>query len=594
MKKLVVRSIIIGIVTLVVWFIVSIFVGGTNFQSKYRLEKAEIEHKVMEDGTMQVHEKIDYRMVKPYRGLLRDIPSDWVKYRDLRVWTEGMNYTKIENFSTENSINLRVWLVPYNGSPRTPAKDGDPVTLHISYTVEGIVQEGNDVSQIFRKYWGEGWEQPVKNLKASFTFPDKLTPINIYSHPPIEAINEGNRYIFEMRNMPSRTFGEVRFLFPEGYFENAKKGNFSLSDIESIEESFKGKVNFWKYYLPVVLAVLTIVVLFVIFYFMGREPNIAYDAYYERELPTNDEPELVNAIVKNLCMGVDNDGIGACILNLYRRGYVDFNVNPKKEKVEGIIIKKATGTDLASTERQLLSFFAKYAIDFGEEKVFDFGELKRRFRGKQSEARKFTQELNAWKSLIKGKVRERKYLLSSGAWLSKLYSVFLIFISFFTLISISSSYELGFLSDYARYIYGIFAVTGAIVFFLPVDVFGRWTKTGREYYLKWKNFENFLKDYSLLSEYPPSSVVLWEEYLVYATALGIAEEVRKHMSKIVPEDLWKEEGGHMYMYYPYGLYVSRDFGSVVSSANVSSSSSSGGSGAGGVGGGSGGGGGGAF
>ncbi|MCD6160060.1 MAG: DUF2207 domain-containing protein [Kosmotoga sp.] len=593
MRKTIIRSIIIGAIALAVWFIVSIIVGGTDFNSIYRLEKAEIEHRVLEDGTMQVHEKIEYRLVKPYRGLIRKVPSDWVEYSDLKVWTEGMDYTKIENYSTKNSIDLKVWLVPYNGSPRNPSKGGDLVTLHITYKVEGIVQKGNDISQIFRKYWGEGWGQPVKDLTAVFIFPDQLKPIQIYSHPPVKPTNEGNQYIFEVKNMPSHAFGEVRFLFPEGFFENAKSGNFDLEDIKNIEESFEQKVDFWKYQLPIILAVLTIVVFFLLFYFMGREHNINYNAYYERELPSKDEPELVNAVVKKLCMGVDNDGLGACILNLYRRGYVDFDVNPKKEKVEGIIIKRTTGNDLADTERQLLSFFAKYAANIGDQKIFDFDELKRRFRRSQKEAKQFTQELNAWKSLIKGKVKERKYLLSAGAGLSKLYSIFLIFISFIALFTISNSYEIGFLSTFAKYIYGIFCITGAIVLFLPVDVFGRWTKTGREYYLKWKNFENYLKDYSLLSEYPPSSVILWEEYLVYATALGIAEEVRKHMSKIIPEELWKREGGHMYMYYPYGLYISRDFGSVASTAVASSSSSSSG-GAGGVGGGSGGGGGGAF
>jgi uncharacterized membrane protein len=35
----------------------------------------------------------------------------------------------------------------------------------------------------------------------------------------------------------------------------------------------------------------------------------------------------------------------------------------------------------------------------------------------------------------------------------------------------------------------------------------------------------YIKDFSLIKEYPPESVKVWNKYLVYATALGIADEV---------------------------------------------------------------------
>ncbi|AKI96859.1 DUF2207 domain-containing protein [Kosmotoga pacifica] len=594
MKKLIIRGVITAAVSLAIWIIISLVVGGTGFNSTYHLESVEIEHRIMDDGTMEVHEKINYLLVKPYRGIYREIPTGRTKYSDIKVWTEGMNYTKIQNFSTANSLKLKVWLVPFNGSPREPSEGGDRVTLHITYKVQEAVEEGYDVAQLFWKYWGEDWEQPVKNLKASFSFPDYVNPIKIYTHPPADIKRESNTYWLQWKKFPAKTFGEVRMVLPKGVFTVSDSGRYTLEDIEKIENDYSRKVMLWKVNLPLILLGSSILILFLLFYFMGREPRIDYNALYERELPTNDGPEFINAVVKNLCTGVDNDGLGACILNLYRKGYLDFNVDSKKGRIEGIILKKLSGGDLSSAELQLLQFFSRYAIDFGDRKIFDFSELKSRFRKNQKEARRFTQELRTWKSFIKAMIKERKYLLSTGAGLSKLYALFLMAFSLFALFNVANSYEINFLFPVARYVYGLFWGVGAVVLTLPVDVFGRWTKKGREYYLKWKNFENYLKDYSLLSEYPPSSVVLWEEYLVYATALGVADEVRKHMNKIVPQELWEKEGGHMYMYYPYGLHVSRDFGSVVSTASAASSSSSSGSGAGGVGGGSGGGGGGAF
>ena len=48
------------------------------------------------------------------------------------------------------------------------------------------------------------------------------------------------------------------------------------------------------------------------------------------------------------------------------------------------------------------------------------------------------------------------------------------------------------------------------------DIFGRWTESGRVYYLKWKNLKEFLEDNSLIKEHPPESIVVWKKYLIYA------------------------------------------------------------------------------
>jgi uncharacterized membrane protein len=143
----------------------------------------------------------------------------------------------------------------------------------------------------------------------------------------------------------------------------------------------------------------------------------------------------------------------------------------------------------------------------------------------------------------------------------------------------------------------IYWISGSFVLVLPRSVFGRWTKIGREYYLKWKNFAKFLTDFSTLSQHPPESIILWEDYLIYATALGIADKVEKNLKKLVPEEIWEQESEHPYIYYMPMSYLRSEFSSLRSvavSSTSSTSSGSGGSSAGGAGGGSGGGGGGAF
>jgi uncharacterized membrane protein len=139
------------------------------------------------------------------------------------------------------------------------------------------------------------------------------------------------------------------------------------------------------------------------------------------------------------------------------------------------------------------------------------------------------------------------------------------------------------------------------------DFFGRWTKEGREYYQKWVNFSRFLSDFSLLSEYPPESIIVWEKYLVYGTALGVAEKVISTLQKFIPREIWEAQSQHGQFYNPspflFGsqLYLLRNTASatiVQAQARSKGSSGWGGGGfsggGGGIGGGSGGGRGGAF
>ena len=125
--------------------------------------------------------------------------------------------------------------------------------------------------------------------------------------------------------------------------------------------------------------------------------------------------------------------------------------------------------------------------------------------------------------------------------------------------------------------------------FLPDDIFGQWTPEGRVFYLKWKNFKKFLQDNSLIKEHAPDSIVVWKKYLIYGTALGIADKVYESMKLKIPDYADYDDSVLVYHYYGgyHMMHAAYDTG--YSAANPSDSS-----GFGGLGGGSGGGGGGAF
>lgn len=81
-----------------------------------------------------------------------------------------------------------------------------------------------------------------------------------------------------------------------------------------------------------------------------------------------------------------------------------------------------------------------------------------------------------------------------------------------------------------------------------------------------------MSEFSLMKEREVPELVLWEKYLVYATAFGISEKVLKQLKVVYPQisDEQYMANGYTYLY----LINSRSFGnSFISTLNTSVGSS---------------------
>jgi len=65
--------------------------------------------------------------------------------------------------------------------------------------------------------------------------------------------------------------------------------------------------------------------------------------------------------------------------------------------------------------------------------------------------------------------------------------------------------------------------------------FDGYTQKGINEQVKWKAFKKFMVEFSLLKEKEIPQLVLWEKYLVYATAFGVADKVIKQLKISYPE-----------------------------------------------------------
>ncbi|HSV30990.1 MAG TPA: DUF2207 domain-containing protein [Atribacteraceae bacterium] len=603
-KKPIIR--IVGVIILALLFILIQYVGGNPyflwyFDALYQVESAVIEQRMLPDGRVEVHETIEYLMRKPFRGVFREIPPDrYVTMDNVRLWTEGIEKRSVEFLQhTDSGFAARVWLVPQGSEERLNPREESRFTLHVTYTAKQVFENGQDVAQVFRQFWG-GWDAPAGEVRGIFEFPPEVKITGVYTHPTLPVERLENRFLITAQNLPPETFAEVRFLadpLPAMRYA-VDNPTLSLREIAQIEAGYRAHQR--EAWFPWTMALLAFIVLLIlIFWFMGKEPEIPYQGIYERELPSDDPPDFVNAMVKNMAGPVDRDGLAATLMHLYQRDVIDFQDEEGKPTIRLTNPNETKG--LAQSEIQLLELLKK----FSSEGVFRFDDIEHKLRNSLSEARSFNSSLSAYESLVRASVTSRHYLQQTGNYLAKFLAVLMMLVST-VVVEMALQPTTGHLLPFLTVLAGAFWFGGGGILFVRRDFFGRWTREGRKYYLKWNNFSRYLTDYSLLSEHPPESVVLWEKYLVYATALGLASQVMRHLQQLIPREVWEAQSRHGHFYgagfYLFGAQMYGLHSTAALTITQATSKSSGGfggrggfgGGGGGFGGGSGGGRGGAF
>jgi len=549
-------------------FLVLLFLGiqylGDNpyltwyFQSLYRIESARVESRLLETGEMEVHETISYRMRKPFRGVFREIPpARYEVMEGVNLWTEDLETQEVELTPLpRGGFSARVWLVPRGSTYRLDPRKHPWVTLHVAYRVKGVVENGRDIAQLFRQFWGE-WDAPAKLVEGVFDFPSEVTVKRVYTHPRMSWERMGNRFLIRAWNLPPQSIAEVRFvtdpLLTMPYA--ASNPTLTLQKVEEVEAGYRSEIcnliTPW-----IVLLLIFLFLFFLIFLLLGRETPVEYQRFYEQEPPYADSPDFVNAVVRHLASRVGEEGVAAALLDLYHREYIDF----AEGKDGSIILKEGRSLkDLPPSQEKLLELLQKFAAGG----VFRFDALKERLEGSVADARSFNVAFNAYENAIFRELRKRRYLQSTGNILAKVLAFLMML---FSTVVVESTLRpvTAHLLPFLTLLSGIFFFGGGAVLAARKDVFGRWSREGRIYYLRWQSFARFLSDYSLLAERPPQSVVVWEKYLIYATALGIAREVMKNLEKLVPREVFERESPHPYFYHPriylmgsnfYGLHT---------------------------------------
>ena len=519
-----------NILRIFLFFLISI----VSFAASFRIEKLDIEANLQKDGSMVVSEAVTYD-IDEINGVYFDIDAKgFGELEYIQVFEDDQNtggFKEVDSSNYEVSVSdelYRIKLYSKNHNNRR--------TFKFVYKLPEAITVYDDVAQFNRKMVGKEWQQGINYITAKVIIPVSASYDNsnilVFGHGPLtgEVDKEGNTVIYKLNNYYPGDFLEAHILMEPEIFSEYNKSKIVHKDMKQklldMEAKLADEANaerdkarrqpnkFKKLFgkQGLMLGVLVSIWGALMFYIYGiyRRKNRVKNSVgkYLRELPDDSSPALVGSFMTD---SISGNEILATIVDLIRRKILRLETSEEKS----IITLVGNTEKLSAQERVIVDI---YINDFGDGKSLDLKSFGFFQKVPMSVARKFEK----WRAMVQSEMN-RKNLTYQG-----LGCLGVIFFAFFPMIFTFAGLVIGMITGNKMFL--LIVVMGIILF-----VSGAKARYPRKELAeakdKWQAFKNFLSDYSQLEEAKITSVHLWEQYFVYAVALGVSEKVVKAYKK---------------------------------------------------------------
>ena len=498
--------------------------------SQYSLDNVNKDIVIRDDGACVITEDISYNIHDNINGVYRTILLSGAQSIDnISVETPGY-YNTLEVVNSTNNVTLKVWL--YSDEAKTRQVNPGVVRVIYHYNFNKAVKVYNDVAEFQYMSWDKYWDSSVDNLTESIHIPGSNRNVEYWNNPP-HSVNEStwttdNTLTVKFNKMDSNQQSEQRILMPKDYIKSTQNADVinkdAKSQIEQDQKSylFKESIGDNFGYIAAIISTILMAIPLAIYLRFGRNRNSIYHNQEESQIPTDDKPLLVNMLLNGQVGEVNADGYNATLLDLIDKKYFKLI---HSDQTDTII--RPTDKDLSGLRRYELDVY-DYVLSFGDEN----NHIS--FKNMLADSSSFSKFMNAWiidTSHEFSSLDIRRYYDDKAStytaycsYASFVIAIILLFMAIFV-------FKGGLTNLIAIVFAGLLLVVSVVLFIMPNTIMGCWTKEGSIFHDRWTNFKKYLLDYSLIMERPPASIQVWGKYLVYATALGCADEVRQNMIK---------------------------------------------------------------
>ena len=594
------------ILYVIILTIAFIFLGIVKSDATLKLNELDFDVQINTDGSMQVTENWDIR-ISDTNTLFKTFEIDNSKYTNItdvtvkEIGNTNKIFTKINQemyhvtkdcyyaLTNSNGLFEIAWGVGLDDSSATKK-------YQISYRVNDVIAKYNDYSELYWQFIGEDFEIDADEIEGTITLPSKvqnIEDIRVWGHT--EDLNgeiyatDLDKIEFTIDNYSSGNYVEVRSLIPNYIIGNTSRIynrnilNSVLEEENRWAEEANARRQTQKNITYILLGITTIITLFFIYKIiknivklikMEKKFKPTTKIEYFRELPYNDAtPAEALFILSNGSVKSFSSSFSSNILDLCLNKYITIEEVKNGEKVKKDVVKinilEKEDTNLKKDEKLALDFLKEVA---GENKELTTKDITKYLNKHVSKIEKLDKELS--NILEKYEQENGKYQKQKSEEMSKYttacicYLMFVFFTFFFPPLAI------------------ILFINAIIVGIMSAKV-NILTQKGIDEKEQWKAFKKYMEDFSLLNEKEIPALVLWEKYLVFATAFGISDKVLKQLKVVYPEIVNMDSA--MYTYSYIHIMNSVNIGNCINSSVYSSVASSGGGSGGGFSGGGGGG-----
>lgn len=560
-------------------FIISlllILLGTTQSNASLYLNNLDFTAKINEDGSMDVVENWDIE-ISETNTLYKTFKRDITQYSEITNFsvqeiTDGKCNEFLESYTWQYHLPKNYYFGGINQDNEYEVAWGvgldnssDTRMYQISYTVKDVIKKYGDCAELYWQFVGSDFEVSADSITGIIKLPRKVSnkdELKVWGHT--EYLN-GEIYVtdldtveFKVNRYQSGNFVEVRIAMPTYLIGNVRN-TLNVNRLDSIiEEETKwaneanAKREARDKKMKFIMIGITVGTALVGIYFITRisknkkileeNPKIQpeYELDYYREVPdeTATPLEAVFMLKKGYNQIYLSNTFAATLLDLTLKGYIKVEQENDGKEIKMEIIEKPVDK-LQEDELKVLDLLNSASND----KKLTMKELEKYIK---KEPTKLTNIESKFENISK-KESERKEKFSkaiankAGIYgVKKVGYIFLIIITFIAMImGIAIPGE--FAQDMIKYVLisSGFAIVVLIINVILVakiiNRFDGFTQKGVTEREQWKAFKKYMEDFSYLNEKEVPQLVLWEKYLVFATAFGIADKVLKQLKVKYPE-----------------------------------------------------------
>ncbi len=561
-----------------------ILIGTTKSDASLHLTNLDFDVQINEDGSMDVTETWDIN-ISETNTLYKTFEIDKEKYTaitDFKVSeiTNGTNKEFRETNVWKHHIDENYYFGGINQDGEYEVAWGVNVTSNakrkyeISYRVIDAIKKYGDCAELYWQFIGDRFEITADKITGTIKLPVSVQnkeELRVWGHT--KYLN-GEIYVtdektiqFHLEDYTANEYVEVRILMPTYIMNNIEFTSLENKEAEILEEEEKEasaanerRAKRDRQMKITIIAITSIVGLIGIVFINGIRKNIKalkenpkikpeMELDYYRELPDKTATPLeANFILKKGTFDL-SETISATILNLTLKGYIKVE---QVEKTINIEILNKDASKLQGDEIYVLELLknaqrnkkSKSKTENEETKQIltmkDVEKYTKQKPEKLIKMQKGFEEIAKNTSQNKGKY-DKKIAKKSETYISKAigYIFLLIAVIMAVIIGIATTGE--FVPKMIKYalIAGSFTIIVLVINMILISKlinrFNGFTSKGINEQEQWKAFKKYMEDFSLLDEKEVPQLVIWEKYLVFATAFGIADKVIKQLKVKYPE-----------------------------------------------------------